>query len=232
MKKNCVSVLFISLSLMLLGLVHVASATTVSSKDVIRSVTYDNYSIPITTEELRKDLTDILLKHNVIKLVEEKILEDVNLAVVEKPTILPEIIVTPENVEPENEKVATNDAVNGGLSTVFKKLGDFHIKMVEQTNVTNDTNKTSIDVLNSIKTDTCEACHGNDLTKSALNKSLDITKMSKDEFTKAMLGYQNGTYGGTLKSIMKIHADKYKSVEEITELYDIIQSISNKGDLK
>lgn len=229
MKKKCVSVLFISLSLMLLGLVHVASATTVSTKDVIRSVTYDNYSIPITTEELRKDLTDILLKHNAIKLVEEKILEDVNLAVVEKPTILPEIIVTPENVEPENEKVAINDTVNGGLSTVFRKLGDFHIKMVEQTN---DTNKTSKDVLNSIKTDTCKACHGNDLTKSALNKSLDITKMNKDEFTKAMLGYQNGTYGGTLKSIMKIHADKYKSVEEITELYDIIQSISNKGDLK
>lgn len=231
MKKKCVSVLFISLSLMLLGLVYTASATTVSTKDVIRDVTYDNYSIPITTEELRKDLTDILLKHNVIKLVEEKILEDVNLAVVEKPTILPEIIVTPENVEPENEKVATNDAVNGGLSTVFKKLGDFHIKMVEQTNVTNEIN-TNKNVLNSIKTDACKACHGNDLTKSALNKSLDITKMNKDEFTKAMLGYQNGTYGGTLKSIMKIHADKYKSVEEITELYDIIQSISNKGDLK
>ena len=209
MKKNCVPVLFICL--MLLALVNVTSATTVSSKDVIRGVTYDNYSIPITTEELRKDLTDILLKHNAIKLVEEKILEDVNLAVVEKPTILPEIIVTPENVEPENEKVAINDAVN---------------------NVTNEINKTSKDVLNSIKTDTCKACHGNDLTKSALNKSLDITKMSKDEFTKAMLGYQNGTYGGTLKSIMKIHADKYKSVEEITELYDIIQSISNKGDLK
>ncbi len=199
------------ISLMLLGLVCVASATSVSSKDVIKGVTYDNYSIPIKTEELRKDLTDVLLKHNAIKLVEEKILEDINLAAVEKPTILPEIIVTPENVEPENEKVAINDTVN---------------------NVTNDTNKTSKDVLNSIKTDTCKACHGNDLTKSALNKSLDITKMSKDEFTKAMLGYQNGTYGGTLKSIMKIHADKYKSVEEITELYDIIQSISNKGDLK
>ena len=136
MKKNCVPVLFICL--MLLALVNVTSATTVSSKDVIRSVTYDNYSIPITTEELRKDLTDILLKHNAIKLVEEKILEDVNLAVVEKPTILPEIIVTPENVEPENEKVAINDAVN---------------------NVTNDTNKTSKDVLNSIKTDTCEQPH-------------------------------------------------------------------------
>lgn len=209
MKKNCVPVLFICL--MLLALVNVTSATTVSSKDVIRGVTYDNYSIPITTEELRKDLTDILLKHNAIKLVEEKILEDVNLAVVEKPTILPEIIVTSENVEPENEKVAINDAVN---------------------NAANEINKTSKNVLDSIKTDTCKTCHGNDLTKSALNKSLDITKMSKDEFTKAMLGYQNGTYGGTLKSIMKIHADKYKSVEEISELYDIIQSISNKGDLK
>lgn len=209
MKKNCVPVLFICL--MLLALVNVTSATTVSSKDVIRGVTYDNYSIPITTEELRKDLTDILLKHNAIKLVEEKILEDVNLAVVEKPTILPEIIVTSENVEPENEKVAINDAVN---------------------NAANEINKTSKNVLDSIKTDTCKSCHGNDLTKSALNKSLDITKMSKDEFTKAMLGYQNGTYGGTLKSIMKIHADKYKSVEEISELYDIIQSISNKGDLK
>lgn len=199
------------ISLILLGLVCAASATTVSPKDVIRGVTYDKYSIPVTTEELRKDLTDVLLKHNAIKLVEEKILEDVNLAIVEKPTILPEVIVIPENVEPENEKVAINDAVN---------------------NATNDINKTSKNVLDSIKTDTCKTCHGNDLTKSALNKSLDITKMNKDEFTKAMLGYQNGTYGGVLKSVMKIHADKYKSVEEIIELYDIIQSISNKGDLK
>ena len=59
MKKKCVSVLFISLSLMLLGLVYTASATTVSTKDVIRGVTYDNSSIPITTEELRKDLKPI-----------------------------------------------------------------------------------------------------------------------------------------------------------------------------
>ena len=99
------------ISLILLGLVCAASATTVSPKDVIRGVTYDKYSIPVTTEELRKDLTDVLLKHNAIKLVEEKILEDVNLAIVEKPTILPEVIVTPENVEPENEKVDTNDAI-------------------------------------------------------------------------------------------------------------------------
>lgn len=195
------------ISLILLGLVCVASATTVSTKDVIRGVTYDKYSIPVTNDELRKDLTDILLKHNAIKLVEEKILEDVNLAIVEKPTVLPEIIVTPENVEPEDEKLSINAAGN-------------------------EINKTSEDVLNSIKTDTCKACHGNDLSKSALNKSLDITKMNKDEFIKAMLGYQNGTYGGVLKSVMKIHADKYKSVEEIAELYDIIQSISNKGDLK
>lgn len=198
------------ISLMLLGLVCAASATAVSSEDVIRGVTYDKYSIPVTNDELRKDLTNVLLKHNAIELVEEKILKDINL-VVEKPTVLQEIIVTPENVEPENEKVATNDAVN---------------------NVANEINKTSEDVLDSIKTDTCKACHGNDLTKSALNKSVDITKMNKDEFTKAMLGYQNGTYGGILKSVMRIHAEKYKSVEEITELYDIIQSISNKGDLK
>ena len=199
------------ISLILLGLVCAASATTVSPKDVIRGVAYDKYYIPVTTEELRKDLTDVLLKHSAIKLVEEKILEDVNLAIVEKPTILPEVIVTPENVEPENEKVAINDTVN---------------------NAANEINERSKNVLDSIKIDTCKACHGNDLTKSALNKSLDITKMNKDEFTKAMLGYQNGTYGRTLKSIMKIHADKYKSVEEITELYDIIQSMSNKGDLK
>lgn len=50
----------------------------------------------------------------------------------------------------------------------------------------------------------CIACHGAEGEKSALNKSLIIKDMSKENFVKAMKGYKDGSYGKDQKALMKV----------------------------
>jgi len=52
----------------------------------------------------------------------------------------------------------------------------------------------------------CVACHGANGEKVALGKSKIIKDMSKADFIAAMKGYQDGTYGGAMKAIMKPQA--------------------------
>jgi cytochrome c553 len=49
----------------------------------------------------------------------------------------------------------------------------------------------------------CAGCHGANGEKVALGKSKVIKDMSKQEFIDAMKGYQDGSYGGALKGLMK-----------------------------
>jgi len=49
----------------------------------------------------------------------------------------------------------------------------------------------------------CAGCHGVHAEKKAMGKSKVIHSMSADEIKTALHGYQNGTYGGAMKGIMK-----------------------------
>lgn len=52
----------------------------------------------------------------------------------------------------------------------------------------------------------CVTCHGPNGEKVALGKSKIIKDMSKADFIAAMKGYQDGSYGGPMKAIMKPQA--------------------------
>ncbi|WP_321315528.1 c-type cytochrome [Halarcobacter sp.] len=52
----------------------------------------------------------------------------------------------------------------------------------------------------------CVQCHGANGEKVALGKSKIIKDMSKADFVAAMKGYQDGSYGGPMKAIMKPQA--------------------------
>ena len=73
----------------------------------------------------------------------------------------------------------------------------------------------------------CIMCHGANGEKVALGKSKIIKNMSKDDFIKSMKGYQNGTYGGPMKTIM---ASQVKNLDDkkIEELADYIQKVNNE----
>ena len=49
----------------------------------------------------------------------------------------------------------------------------------------------------------CVACHGINGEKQALGKSKVIAEMTQDELVAAMSGYKDGTYGGSMKALMK-----------------------------
>jgi len=49
----------------------------------------------------------------------------------------------------------------------------------------------------------CAGCHGADGGKVALGKSKVIKDMTKAEFVAALKGYQDGSYGGAMKGLMK-----------------------------
>ncbi len=49
----------------------------------------------------------------------------------------------------------------------------------------------------------CAACHGAAGEKHALGKSKIINEMSPEQIETALNGYKNGTYGGTMKAVMK-----------------------------
>jgi len=49
----------------------------------------------------------------------------------------------------------------------------------------------------------CAGCHGGAGEKKALGKSKVIKDMSKADIVAAMKGYQDGTYGGPMKGLMK-----------------------------
>jgi len=49
----------------------------------------------------------------------------------------------------------------------------------------------------------CAGCHGVNAEKSALGKSKIIAELSATEIETAIKGYQDGTYGGPMKGLMK-----------------------------
>ena len=69
----------------------------------------------------------------------------------------------------------------------------------------------------------CKGCHGANGKVSALGKSRIIINMKKLDIYNALVGYQNETYGGDMKSLMK---GQVKDLSK-TDLKDLARYISN-----
>lgn len=70
----------------------------------------------------------------------------------------------------------------------------------------------------------CAACHGTLAQKKALAKSQVIANWSAEKIEKALKGYQDGTYGGSLKVTMKGQV-KNLSDEDIKSLAEYIDGL-------
>jgi len=64
-----------------------------------------------------------------------------------------------------------------------------------------------------VNTAACAGCHGKNFEKSAMNKSKIVADMSKEDVSKALLGYKTGTYGGPMKKMMQMQVSKYSDEE-------------------
>ncbi|MGD9654175.1 MAG: cytochrome c [Sulfuricurvum sp.] len=70
----------------------------------------------------------------------------------------------------------------------------------------------------------CVTCHGAGGEKVALGKSKIIKDMSVDELVTSMKGYQDGTYGGAQKGLMK---NQMKNFDD-TQIKLLAEYISKK----
>lgn len=59
----------------------------------------------------------------------------------------------------------------------------------------------------------CAACHGSHAEKSALNQSAIIGTWDSQRIAAAIKGYQDGTYGGNMKTLMQSQVKGLTPVE-------------------
>ncbi len=72
--------------------------------------------------------------------------------------------------------------------------------------------KTSVDGA-SLFASKCSSCHGKKAEKHALGKSEIIAGWTSDKVKKALHGYKNGTFGGSMKVIMKGQVSKLSDAD-------------------
>jgi cytochrome c553 len=70
----------------------------------------------------------------------------------------------------------------------------------------------------------CASCHGKDGKKSALNASKSIAGWPSEKTQAALHGYNDGTYGGKMKAVMKAQSQPLTD-EEIIKLSDYISTL-------
>ena len=58
----------------------------------------------------------------------------------------------------------------------------------------------------------CLGCHGKSFEKSALGKSKIVKDMTEKDIERAIKGYQDGTYGGAMKTLM---VNQIKDIKDI-----------------
>ena len=72
----------------------------------------------------------------------------------------------------------------------------------------------------SVNTTACAGCHGANFEKKAMGVSKIVKDLPKDEIIKALKGYKDGSYGGSMKAIMKSQASALDDAK--------IEAIANK----
>jgi len=70
----------------------------------------------------------------------------------------------------------------------------------------------------------CASCHGKDGKKSALNASQSIAGWPREKTQAALHGYNDGTYGGKMKAVMRGQSQPLTD-EEIIKLSEYISTL-------
>jgi len=71
----------------------------------------------------------------------------------------------------------------------------------------------------------CTGCHGSHFEKVALGKSKVVKDMSQEEIVATLKGYRDGTYGGSMKGVMK-NAVSSLSDAQIEQMAQEIKAIN------
>jgi cytochrome c553 len=69
----------------------------------------------------------------------------------------------------------------------------------------------------------CASCHGKKAQEAAFGKAQVLAGWSKENLKEALMGYKDGTYGGSMKGLMRAEVKPFSEAE----LGDIAEYISN-----
>ena len=107
---------------------------------------------------------------------------------------------------------------NGTYGNNMKGVMTSNVKMysnkeLSSTGIGSSNKKSKQAIKSSIDLASCKSCHGQNFEKSALGQSKVVRDMTRDEVSAALIGYKNGTYGRSMKNMMKNHVIMYTNKE-------------------
>jgi len=122
-----------------------------------------------------------------------------------------------EEVAQSVQKVAqVAKVVKKELEVSAKKVVEKSVNLVEKTDkiVAKEVPKPVIAKIDTAKLfKKCASCHGQNAEKKALNKSHVIQGWSTEKITTAINGYKDGSYGSSMKGVMKPQVAKLTKAE-------------------
>ena len=87
------------------------------------------------------------------------------------------------------------------------------VELTENTDLYFQLEKNSYNRSTVVNAKACTSCHGKYWNKRALGKSKVVSNMSSYDIAMALKGYKNGTYGGSMKGLMKGQVAKYSDYD-------------------
>jgi cytochrome c553 len=126
-----------------------------------------------------------------------------------------------EVVKQESTKIVENvqDITEETVESSKKSIQDINQKVEKKSAEVIQSSADSIDKALGAKIDgskifvKCSSCHGQKAEKKALTKSQIIQGWSVSKITAAINGYKNGTYGASMKGVMKPQVSKLSDAE-------------------
>lgn len=107
-----------------------------------------------------------------------------------------------------------NGTYGGSMKGIMKSnVVIYTNKELSTTGIGRDNKKHKNITDSSIDLKSCKGCHGINFEKAALGQSKILRDMTKEEVSNALIGYKNGTYGRSMKNMMKNHVVKYSNEE-------------------
>ena len=118
----------------------------------------------------------------------------------------------------ENVQNITENSIETAQNSLKKIAKEVNVKVVNKSKeVIEETSKTiakkELTIDGSKIFAKCVSCHGKNAEKKALNKSKVIQGWSVLEVTTAINGYKDGSYGSTMKGVMKPQVNKLSDAE-------------------
>ncbi|MDR1554940.1 MAG: c-type cytochrome [Campylobacteraceae bacterium] len=134
---------------------------------------------------------------------------------------------TSKDIQKSSQDENKTDKKSENISQNTQNVSKATDKTAQKTESVTSTSASLYDLENGKKIfKRCIPCHGAKANLSAVGKSQDISKWSKEDIANALKGYKDGTYGGSTKATMT-SLIKILNQKDITDVAFYIEALKN-----